>query len=179
MFSRIFSRRKGVSAGKALPLFLALCFVMGAAFFSGCAMEADGGGSIYGVWKSSWGETWIITPMTVTRDTYTGTIVNAPDFGASAGVIIIKYTKKPQYYDYDLNYPPNITGGPYPPPGDYYAIYWKELTAASVELADAWNIPDFSHNGAPETKTLNDAEKKFTLDNVALYVAQYSACERQ
>jgi hypothetical protein len=180
MFSRIFSRRRGVFARKALPFFLALCFVTGAALFSGCAMDGgDGGGSIYGSWKSSFGETWTITPVTVTGDAYAGTIVNNPDFGASAGVIIIKYTTKPQYYDFDSNPPYDVTGGPYDPPGDYYAIYWKELTAASVEIANAWDITDFSYNGAPETKTLEEAEKKFTLDNVALYVSLYSTCERQ
>jgi hypothetical protein len=185
MFSTIFShcsRGRGAFVRKALPLLLALGLV--ATLLSGC----PGGGagdraSLIGTWKSSFNETWIITPTTVTTDTYTGTIVNNPNFTASAGVIIIEYTlPKPKYYEYDTN-PPygiinGIISGPINPPGDFYAIYWKELTAGSVELANAWNISDMTPAGAPETTTLGEAKTKFTLDNAASWAGMYSACAR-
>jgi hypothetical protein len=182
MFSRIFSQRRGIFAQKALPLFLAFCFVLGSALFSGCSMGEDSSGNIIGTWVSNFDEKWVITPNSVTSYGYDGTIAydgrirNSPDFAAPAGVIIIEYMTKPQYYDYDNDY--NKTG-PFDPPGDYYAIYWKSLTAASIELSNAWDVSDFNHTGAPETKTLSEAETKFTLDNAASYVGGYSTCERR
>jgi hypothetical protein len=49
----------------------------------------------------------------------------------------------------------------------------------SIEIANAWDIDDYSHEGAPETKTLEDAKTKFTLETVDSYVGLYSACEKQ
>jgi hypothetical protein len=172
MFSPI-SFKKGPLAQKALSFFFILCLVIGTAAFVGCKTEDDDTGTIVGTWKSSFNETWTITATTVTADKFAGTISNSPNFEAPEGVIIIKYTQTPEYYDYDP------IGGPYPPPGNFYAIYWKSLTTNSIELANAWDINDWSHNGAPETTTLTEAEEKFTLDNAELYAGTYSACEKQ
>jgi hypothetical protein len=178
MFS-LTSSKKDLLARKALFFFFTACLVMGMAVFSGCATDDEDTGTIVGKWVSSYSEEWDITATTVTTASFAGTIENDPNFEAPAGVIIIKYTTPPQYNDYDSNPPYDVIAGPFDPPGDYYAIYWKSLTATSIEIANAWDVSDWSHNGAPEAANLDEAVEKFTLDKVALWVGGYSACEKQ
>jgi hypothetical protein len=174
MFFQFSPVGKSLFAKKAFSLFFALCLAAGTLVFTGCKDDPGTSGALIGTWISSYEETWTITASTVTADTYTGTIENEPDFEAAEGVIIIKYTSKPEYMDYTSDPP----AGPFDPPGEYYAIYWKGLTATSVELANAWDVSDLSHAGAPETANLAEAKTRFTLENASLYAGMYSACEK-
>jgi hypothetical protein len=177
MIFPVFSK-KGLLAGKILSLLFVLFLLTGAAALSGCKTEDEDTGNLVGNWVSAYNETWTITATTVTTATFAGTIENSPNFEAPAGVIIIKYTTKPQYYDYGPA-PEYTQTGPFDPPGDYYAIYWKGLEAAKAEFSNAWDISDFNHTGAPETTTLDAAVTKFTLDAASLYAGMYSACEKK
>ena len=113
MFLSHASVRKRFLVKSVLP-FLALCLVMGSAVLSGCKEDKDTG-NIIGSWISIFKETWTITVDTVVADNYAGEIVNNPNFEASAGVIIIKYTTKPKYYDYGPA-PDYKKTGPFDPP---------------------------------------------------------------
>jgi hypothetical protein len=178
MFFPISSCKKSPSVKNAFSLVFVLFLITGAAFFPGCKTEDEDTGNLVGTWKSSFDETWTITAAAVKTATFEGTIKNNPNFEAPAGVIIIEYTKKPEYYDYGPA-PDYTKTGPFDPPGNFYAIYWKSLTAASIELSNAWDIKDFSHNGAPETTSLEAAIAKFTMDDVVKYVGTYSVCAKQ
>ncbi|MDR1867160.1 MAG: hypothetical protein LBQ77_02700 [Treponema sp.] len=87
-------------------------------------------------------------PVAYPSSSFTGTIKNNPDFSASSGVIIIKYTVPPAGEDV----------------GNYTAIYWRNLTDRSVLLANAWD------QTGTKTATLAEAEAKFTLSNAEIFV---------
>ncbi|MDR2747716.1 MAG: hypothetical protein LBB77_09765 [Treponema sp.] len=156
MFSKIFSRGKGVFARKALPLFLGLCFVIGAALFSGCSMGNDGGASIYGEWDSGY-DGYTITPTDMIYRGYTdygfgAKIRYVEYFTADSGVIIVEYTIPPTAYS---------------PPGNFQGVYFKELTANTVRLGNAYTAADYTT--PVEVTTLELAKEKFKFDNIALY----------
>jgi hypothetical protein len=156
MFSKIFSHGKGVFTRKALPLFLALCFVTGAAFFSGCSVGNDGPGLLEGTWEDPDNhDSYVINSGTLTYDDggdwgsydmdMAGEIEPYSDFSASAGIIYVKYTA-----------PESLAG-------KYIAFYWKELTESKVELSIAINKTDYSN---PAVDSIDAAKTKFTMDNV-------------
>jgi hypothetical protein len=114
-------------------------------------------GALVGEW-SSWSGNRRLDGYTITADTlsyddgsggeflfsYAGTIQYVANFSATAGIIIIKYTTLPQWED--------LADRP------YFGVYYRNLKADSVQLANAIN-PDKS---APETATLEEAIAKFT-----------------
>jgi hypothetical protein len=159
MFSKIFSPRKGVSARRALSLFLSLCFVMGAVLFSGCSTGNDGPGLLEGTWTDPDShDSYIINTQTLTYDDggdwgvydmdMSGEIARHSNFSASAGIIYVKYTA-----------PESLSG-------KYIALYWKELTESKVELSIAINA-DYSN---PAVDSLDAAIEKFTLDNTGDWI---------
>jgi hypothetical protein len=169
---------KGIFMKKIFPLVFAL--VMGSLLLSGCN-SGDPKAWLPGKWVSDWGDGYEITPTTVTYYGYggsvdfAGTIKNQPDFEASAGIIVIEYTI-PQMYYYDAE--GNLLETPFKGPGDFYAIYWKELTVNTVELSNAYTKGQTGVAGAPETTTLAEALQKFTLDTAGTYAAMHGIFEK-
>jgi hypothetical protein len=85
---------------------------------------------------------------------FTGAIRFVSNYSADSGVIIIEYTTlKPSYDKYN--------GLP------FFAIYYQNLRADSVQLANATTFPDYS---APDTATLEEAKAKFTRGKMGSYV---------
>jgi hypothetical protein len=86
---------------------------------------------------------------------YAGTVVFVSNYSAGSGVIIVKYDpeKKPSYPLYNN--------------GDFCAVYYRNLTDNSVQLANAINLNDMS---APDTASLDEAAAKFTRTMMGAYV---------
>ncbi|MDR2111242.1 MAG: hypothetical protein LBP32_08025 [Spirochaetaceae bacterium] len=86
---------------------------------------------------------------------FTGTIRFVSNYSPGAGVIIIEYEpgKKPSYSQYNN--------------GDFCAVYYQNLQADSVQLA---NAIDLSGMEAPDTGTLDEAVAKFTRTNMGRFV---------
>jgi hypothetical protein len=86
---------------------------------------------------------------------YAGTIAFVSNYSSDSGVIIVKYdpAKKPEYSLYNG--------------GDYGAVYYRNLRAGSVQLANAIKLSDMS---APDTATLDEAVEKFTRMMMGTYV---------
>lgn len=160
--------RKNVLARKGFPLFAVLCVVVGAAVLSGC----DTGNPTPGILTAKWtnisgGYTTTITitdSSVVYHGTYEAAIVNKPDFTASDGVLIIRFTK---YADWDGE--PSTTHGNV---GKYGALYWKELTASSVSLADAYKKINDTDQFPSHTmfSEIGQAQAAFTNDAVGDYI---------
>jgi hypothetical protein len=117
---------------KAAILTLALFLSAGLLFVS-CA-DNESSGNLNGTWDDGYSPVIINSSAKtiVYTDSYEGNIVNSPGYTASSGVLIIQFTK---YADW---------GGPAPSTshanvGKYGALYWTELTASSVRLADAFD----------------------------------------
>jgi hypothetical protein len=87
---------------------------------------------------------------------YAGTIAFVSNYSSNSGVIIIRYDagKKPGY--------PLYNGG------DFGAVYYRNLQADSIQLANAINLSDMS---APDTRTLEEAVEKFTRTAMGAYVS--------
>jgi hypothetical protein len=84
---------------------------------------------------------------------FAGNIRFVSNYSSGSGVIIIEYTEKPSYDKYNGL--------------DFFGIYYRNLTAGSVQLANAIAFPDYS---APDTATLDEAVAKFTRMKMGLYV---------
>jgi hypothetical protein len=128
---------------------------------------------IYGIWQYSYDyydnldvhhfgyEKYVITASSLTYTTddnlygsygnYTANIVDVVDNDSTSGVIIIQY----------ISPPPDGTA-------DYYnAVYFNNLTATTVKLANAINLSDYSSS---EEEDEEDAYANFTWANVDNYV---------
>jgi hypothetical protein len=130
----------------------------------GCKTEADEDtGNLVGTWKSpgEWGMTYVIAAGAIQAPDsgYEGRIENTPDLTASNGVLIIKFTK----YAASYGGTPSDTHANV---GKYGALYWKDLTADSVSLADAYN-KDYTHS---MKSSLSDAQTAFALGNMGDYI---------
>jgi hypothetical protein len=151
--------------GGILTLLFALSLVCAALAFTGCDHNSKSSGVLTGKWISivvSDG-TEYITKITITggtveySDSYGGSrksdIAVLPDFEASYGVIIVKFTE----YTGDTSYVDK-----------YGAMYWKELHQNSVYLAEAYSQTE------PYTQTAFDtleaAKANFTNNNAGKYV---------
>jgi hypothetical protein len=84
---------------------------------------------------------------------FKGNIRFVSNFSGDSGVIIIEYTEKPSYALYN--------GLP------FFAIYYRNLNAGWVQLANAIN-PDLQ--SAPDTASLEEAVAKFTRMTMGNYV---------
>ena len=83
---------------------------------------------------------------------YKGNIRFVSNYSATSGVIIIEYTESPSYQKYNGN--------------KFFSIYYRNLNSDTVQLANAINA-DYS---SPDTKTLEEAIKKFTRLRMGNYV---------
>jgi hypothetical protein len=151
MFRRIFSR------------VFAVCLVVTALTLSGCNLFGPDNfgselGDLKGTWASASDGYEISDTKLIYKDDYgygfTGTIKAVSNFTTKAGVIIVEYTAPP-------------TGSaeyPYSPAGNFQGVYYQELTATTVQLANAYDPT------GTETATLEAAKAKFTLDKAGDYV---------
>ena len=129
----------------------ALCVLVclsAALFLTGCPIDDEDSVSLNGLWVLSSNPTYVINTSANTIQHfamggggYSGTIVNNPDFTATSGVLIIRFT---QYLEPEWNAdwtavvdiifnPPNTVGR-------YGALYWRNLSYNSVITADYWDF---------------------------------------
>jgi hypothetical protein len=159
------------------PALLPLLFAAALAV-SGCDLYGKVGGDdgnipgglpfqLQGKWRSySYGnpsDGYTITDTEITYDDgsggawgmgYTGTIRFVSNYSSASGVIIIEYTIPPTYDGYNGN--------------DFFAIYYKELTATTMKMANTTLLNE--GNTCPDTATLKEAVEKFTRMQMGNYV---------
>ncbi|MDR2553115.1 MAG: hypothetical protein LBD31_08130 [Treponema sp.] len=155
--------------------------LLAASVFTACGGDGSGiPAATQGFWRAANGADW----YGITQDSlrygygpgsifaeplYKGQIRSVEYFTGSSGVIIIEYDpdRKQTYYDYDAGY--NVIGGPYPPPGNFIGVYFRNLTAKSGEFATAY---DAAKPHGCEEATLEAARAAFTLDAMGTYIFQ-------
>ncbi|MDR2362901.1 MAG: hypothetical protein LBD65_00590 [Spirochaetaceae bacterium] len=159
MFLSHSSVRKRFLVKNVLPFF-ALCLVMGSALFSSCDWWSGGEDhfSLIGTWRSDY-DGYEITGTTMTYIDnsgygygFTGTIREFVEFTGASGVILVEYTTPPTAYT---------------PPGNFQGVYYKDLTANSVKLGNAYNVANPTTQ--VEVASLALAREKFKLANIGLY----------
>jgi hypothetical protein len=186
MFTPIILARKGAWHKRAFSVVFAFCVAAAIVVFVGCKDEPDEKDNLIGTWTdATGGDGYTISAKTLTYNGYAdqehnppyydtnfeGKIVNDPNLEGKNGVIIIEYTKKP----IDGVWENNVCTGPAAPlEGNFIAIYWKNLTAGSVDMAGAI-ATDYSN---PATVTLQEAKTKFTIETANIYAIMYGAYSR-
>ena len=172
--------------------FAGLSLVLGAALaLAGCDNSTSSSNKLEGVpvgtWTAGYGDQFVITANTLAyydsstaaAPVYEGTIQYIEYFNNTTGVMIIEYTAdgKPEYYEYGG--PPNYEqiSGPFPPLGNFRAVYLTNITTASIEISAAADAGDPCYRS--EKETLAAAKAAFTLDNIDTYVTYPSAYLKQ
>lgn len=184
-----------------VKLLFATAFVFGVFALTGCKTEPDPipepsgpvalaeNDGLIGTWTSSWGEVYTITKDSFKSvGTYEGNSLVVLKDSETAGTIIVKYsvvydwnnpvTENPNDESY-LFYPGNPDWGTddtwYPLNkaliGKWYAINYKDLTAASISISGAYKA-----DGKSAVDTLEEAVSEFTIENG--YFDQYSECTK-
>jgi hypothetical protein len=171
MFPPLSFFRKGRASVLLIPVFLVLCLCLGAGLFTGCdtgatpPLEIPGNiAPLVGYWDSGTGDGYIITAATLeyygyTDARFTSKVREVINFDASSGVIIVEYTTTP-------------IGVGYVPTDNFLGIYYRNLTANSVKLANSYTVANWLT--PVETATLDQALAKFTLANVDLFVNNWN-----
>ncbi|MDR0623845.1 MAG: hypothetical protein LBG10_05380 [Treponema sp.] len=172
MFTSFSSHWKGPWFKRGLWTVLAL--VTAALVFTGCPQPTDSDSvsvpeNLKGEWVSD-SESKEVYRITAEEfislwdgaEGYKGNIVNIISDGENAGYIIIKYTKA---------YNPDAVG-------NYYAIHYKDLKTATVNICGAGknDDPDGAYGGNGKA-TRAEAESTYTVDNG--YFGGYSACTKK
>lgn len=145
-----------------------LMSALAAVSFTSCKSDDDDA-SIYGTWKSSYGEIYDISTTELKNggswgNGYAGNNLTVIESSDSAGYIYIKYTKA---MNADYSYSETA-----PDVGKWYAISYKNLTDDTVSISGA-----YKSGGATSTETLDEAVSEFTIENG--YFGIYSDCTRQ
>lgn len=161
MFIRTLSAGKTPWYRKAVCLFFMFCLTAGTLSIIGCKDEPDGSATVIGTWTSPY-DMYLINKGNFVHDyggqgeyNYSGIIKEFFAFDNASGII---------YFEYDA---PNAAAG------KFNAVYYKELTAATVKMATAINgAPDYSN---PATATLDEAKTKFTKEAVGTYVTMWGS----
>ena len=137
--------------------------------FASCSSDADDSGNLNGKWTFisgaySYSITVNASEQTIVyENSYEGQIANSPDYGAVNGVLIIKFTK---YVEADYsNYPDVTYNETNAYNGKFGALYWNELKAHSVKMADAYE--GYSH---AMYSTFEEALANFTMNKAGSYV---------
>jgi hypothetical protein len=142
---------------KAFFLFFMFCLTAGTLSFIGCKDEPDESAAIIGNWTSQYNDGYNINKNSFVYDDggygygYSGTIKEFVEFNSTSGII---------YFEYDT--PTEVAG-------KFNAIYYKNLTAATVEMGTASNA-DYSN---PAVATLEEAKQTFTRETVGTYVTMW------
>lgn len=147
----------GLSSGKGVSMFsfkslrrflprgafVLLVCLAAAGMFAGCSTDNNSGetGNLDGTWENIYddGEYHIVTTIIINtaaktveyEGSYEGNIANSPAFDRENGVLIVEFTK---YADWGDPEPLASHGNV----GKFGALYWTDLTADSVKLADAY-----------------------------------------
>lgn len=137
--------------------------------FTSCKSDDDDA-SIYGTWKSSYGEIYDISTTELKNggswgNCYAGNNLTVRKISDSAGIVYIKYTRSIIYGSTD--YSENA-----PDVGNWYAISYKNLTDDTISISGA-----YKYGGATSTESLDEAVSEFTIENG--YFGKYSDCTRQ
>ena len=142
MFSFNASQSKSRRFAARAALAGLLCLASGFLFLA-CPMSAGNGsgggvqGNLAGTWITDEGGPYETT-VTITTTTagypgsWEGTIVNSPNFTATTGVLICQITKYADNFGDPLN-PTHANVG------KFCGMYWKDLSAGQVYLADAYD----------------------------------------
>jgi hypothetical protein len=143
-------------------VFLVISFALAA-----CSQEPDDSGVLTGTWKFDGAVTYIITPTTIEYiDNYKADIISHSNFEDASGSLVIQFT---DYTKYNYVNFPEVTSEPDTAMiGKYSGVYWKDLKAASVFLADPWQgtWPDNLHVTANNE---TEAREKFAPEKYADY----------
>jgi hypothetical protein len=121
-------------------------------------------GPILGIWASTAGDGYTITIDKVVYDDgfgyfgFDGTIENVAETNDVSGIIYFKYTSSQS--------DPEVIG-------KYNAVYYKDLTPDTAQIATASGLVAPYPN--PATETLAEAKKKFTTGTVGDYVGFWGA----
>ena len=183
MFNFISSRK---NAGKVLSSFVVLACAAFVLCVASCK-EPDGASAentVYGTWKSSYSEYFVISSDSKTITNYYGSISDSTECYAgsdvfisatddTSGYIYLKYTRA----GYDTNsdgYVDTYTtdGTLATDVGKWYAVAYKNLTSASCSFCGAYLA-----TGVTSTDSLDEAKSTFTIDNG--YFSYYSECTKQ
>ncbi|MDR1100181.1 MAG: hypothetical protein LBL28_06830 [Treponema sp.] len=164
-----------------LPLLLPLLLAAGALVFSRCELYGQVGGDdtniegalphlLQGEWayippgSDLASEVYIITGETISYGyaggdnmgtDFTGNIRFVSNYSAGSGLIIIEYTVKPTYSEYNDK--------------DYFALYYRNLHTGWVQLANSTILPPPAKT-SPEVDSLDEAKTKFTRMTIGKYV---------
>lgn len=127
--------------------------------------------AIIGTWESSYGEKYVISSTEFKNyytnssgslvESYTGNNLYIKKLSSTSGYIYIKYTKSKLSDDSYSTSAPDV--------GKWYAVYYYDLTAASVKISGA-----SKSNGVTSTANLAGAVSEFTVANG--YFAGDSTC---
>jgi len=170
-----FSHKKAKSKS---VVFAALVLVLLTAFMIGCKTESEDDTNIPGKLPATIISEWDclgIELYTIAADTieyepgykaaYKGTIEFVSNYSSDSGLIIVKYTTPPSHTIWE-NFVD--TGKPFHVNGyDYTAVYYRNLTSSTVQLA---NVINLVNNSSVDTLTLDEAKTKFTKSNAGKYV---------
>jgi hypothetical protein len=153
--------------------------------FLACPMSTGGGGgddgdppvnpipisTLYATWTSQYGDSYTISSSALSYDSgygteynYEGDRINIVTFNNTntAGVIIFRYTKT------------TSSTNPNPEVGTFTAVYYRNLTASSVDMATA-NLGAAGNYETPTAKTLTAARAQFTVDKEGDYAGIYGS----
>ena len=187
MFSSNSNRR--VFTQNASALLFVFCLFL-APFLTGCETEAkDDDFSVNGTWvfSSEYGSEIYIIDTDNNRFEYEGglafkgTIHEVTFFTSNSGVIIIEYDEdaKPEYYEIDWNPPYDVISGPHDPIGNFLGVYFINLKADTVKLANATDTTFADLYYRCEAETLEAAKVKFTADNIDDFIFDWSYVSTQ
>lgn len=119
---------------------LVIAFAMFIGIFVSCAPQPSGSASIYGTWKSNYGDGYTITETTITYD----------DGGYGLGWSgNIEEIKEPYIYSSFKKDGKTL----------YKVTAYKDVTEVSANIADAYK------NNKNSANTLEEAKEEFTIDN--------------
>jgi len=152
-----------------------LFFTIALFLFFSCDTEPDNKGNLNGTWASAFDsyKIDILTDKIEYTGNYKADIVNSPDYNAEHGVLIIKFT---WYYETEYSWDPPYDiiseGETDAYNGKYGAVYWRNLTDASVQMADAYDTVTFTHAMFDD---LSAAQSNFTLDKTGDYISVWGS----
>jgi hypothetical protein len=154
-------------------LYVGLVLLVMAAVIVGCDSGSDEDADLNGLWVSDFDGYVINTKADKIYylDNFSADIVNAPDYSATSGVLIIEFTS---YYEieYDEDWEVVSEGWIEDNNGKFGAVYWIELTADSVKMANAYDTETWEHS---MYDTKSEAEAAFTpyQDKSGDFVSQW------
>jgi hypothetical protein len=145
-----------------------------ALLFTSCEPEQNDSGNLNGLWSSQYDGYEINTKTNKIYylDNYEADIVNSPDYSASNGVLIIKFTSYFEVVYDNTDWSVISEGWTDAYNGKFGAVYWIELTSNSVKMANAYDSETWEHS---MYNSLPEANAAFTpyQDKAGNFVSQW------